>query len=200
MYGKKIAALRKEKKLSQEKLSKLLNVSRSTVAMWENDSNEPSTAMLIKIAEIFNVDITEILPMSKENNTKKGIKIPVLGNVAAGIPISAIEDIIDWEEISEELAATGEYFGLVIKGDSMEPRMTTGDIVIVKYGTAETGEIAIVQVENETATCKKIKKTPEGLMLISINPAYEPMFYSKKEVIDLPVSIIGKVVELRAKF
>ena len=59
-------------------------------------------------------------------------KIPVLGRVAAGIPINAITEIIDTEEISEELAKTGDFFALKIKGDSMEPRIVDGDVVIVK--------------------------------------------------------------------
>ena len=198
MNGKKLATLRKQNKISQEKLALQLNVSRSTVAMWENNSNEPDNKTLVKIANILNTSVDELLDNIVKN---KGIKIPVYGEVAAGIPISAIEDIVDFEEITEELASKGEYFGLVIKGDSMEPRMTTGDVVIIRsQDTAETGDIAIVLVDGETATCKKIKKTPEGVMLISLNPTYEPMFYSNKQIEQLPVRILGKVIELRAKF
>ena len=198
MNGKKLALLRKNQKISQQKLADFLNVSRSTVAMWENNSNEPDNKTLVKIANYLNTTTDDLL---ENKNTPKGIKIPVLGEVAAGIPISAIEDILDYEEITEDLASKGEYFGLVIKGDSMEPRMTSGDVVIVRcQNTAENGDIAIVLVDGETATCKKIKKTPQGLMLISLNPDYEPMFYTNKEIEQLPVRILGKVIELRAKF
>ena len=198
MNGKKLATLRKQNKISQEKLALQLNVSRSTVAMWENNSNEPDNKTLVKIANILKTSVDELL----DNVTKsQGIKIPVFGNVAAGIPISAIQDIVDYEEITEDMASKGEYFGLVIKGDSMEPRMTTGDVVIVRaQPTAETGDIAIVMVDGENATCKKIKITPEGIMLISLNPTYEPMFYTNRQIEQLPVRIIGKVIELRAKF
>ena len=200
MNGKNLAALRKIKKVSQEKLAKELKVSRSTVAMWENNSNEPDNKTLIKIANYFNITVDELIG-NEDSPNKEGIRIPVFGHVAAGLPISAIEDIIDYEEITRDMALDGEYFGLVIKGDSMEPRMTTGDVVIVRsQPTIENGEIAIILVENEEATCKKIIKTPEGIMLISNNPAYEPMFYSKKQIEQLPITIIGKVVELRAKF
>ena len=198
MNGRKLATLRKQNKISQEKLALQLNVSRSTVAMWENNSNEPDNKTLVKIANILNTSVDELLDNAIKS---QGIKIPVFGEVAAGIPISAIQDIVDFEEITEEMASKGEYFGLVIKGDSMEPRMSTGDVVIVRsQPTAETGDIAIVMVDGESATCKKIKMTPEGVMLISLNPAYEPMFYSNKQIEQLPVRIIGKVVELRAKF
>ena len=198
MNGQLVATLRKRKKISQEKLAQKLKVSRSTVAMWENNSNEPDHKTLVKLANILDTSTDLLLDNEK---IKQGIKIPVFGNVAAGIPISAIQDIVDYEEITEEMAAQGEYFGLVIKGDSMEPRITDGDVIIVRsQPDADTGDIAIVMVDGENATCKKIKKTPDGIMLISLNPAYEPMFYSKKEVQQLPVRIIGKVVELRAKF
>ena len=200
MNGKNIALLRKKRKISQDKLAKEFKVSRSTVAMWENNSNEPDNKTLIKIANYFNITVDELIGNEKAPKIK-GLKIPVFGHVAAGIPISAIEDIVDYEEITEDLALKGEYFGLVIKGDSMEPRMTTGDVVIVRsQPTIENGEIAIVLVNGDEATCKKIKKTPEGIMLISLNQAYEPMFYSNKQIEQLPIRIIGKVVELRAKF
>ena len=198
MNGKTLATLRKNKKISQDKLSQLLNVSRSTVAMWERGSNEPDNKTLVKIANILETSTDNLLG---NKNLQKGIKIPVLGNVAAGIPIEAIEDIIDYEEITEDMAKQGEYFGLVIKGNSMEPRMTTGDVVIVQQQPdVDTGDIAVVMINGDEATCKKIKKTPEGIMLIALNPDYEPMFYSNKKIEQLPVRIIGKVVELRAKF
>ena len=195
-----IRTLRKEKGLSQEELAKLIPVNQTAISQWERGITYPSSNAIKRLCQIFEQPANVFLEI-EEKQRPSGIKIPVFGNVAAGIPISAIEDIVDYEEITEELANSGEYFGIVIKGDSMEPRMTTGDVVIVKsQPTAETGDIAIVLVESENATCKKIKKTPEGIMLISLNPSYEPMFYSNKEIEQLPVRIIGKVVELRAKF
>ena len=177
-----------------------LGLSNATYSQW-TESSVPRETTLIKIAEYFGVS-TEYL---KGNETtvvsNKGIKIPVFSQVAAGIPISAIEDIIDYEEITEEMKKDNEFFGLVIKGDSMEPKISTGDVVIVrKQNTIENGEIAIVLINGEEGTCKKIKKTPEGVMLISSNPAYEPIFYTNKQIEELPVQIVGKVVELRAKF
>lgn len=129
------------------------------------------------------------------------VRIPVLGDVAAGIPIEAIEDIVDYEEISTTMASTGEFFGLRIKGASMEPRMRDGDVVIVrKQDTAETGDVVVVLVNGDSATVKRIKKEPSGITLIPNNPAYDSIYYSNDEIQSLPVRIIGKVVELRAKF
>ena len=201
-FSERLKNLRKTHKITQEKLATVIGVERSSIGKYESSTTIPSNETLIKIAQFFNVTTDYLLGNEiKTQSENKGFKIPVFGNVAAGVPISAIEDIVDYEEITEDLATKGEYFGLVIKGDSMEPRMTTGDVVIVRaQSTIENGEIAIVLVNGEDATCKKIKKTPEGIMLISLNQAYEPMFYSNKQIEQLPIRIIGKVVELRAKF
>lgn len=121
--------------------------------------------------------------------------------MAAGIPIEAIEDIIDTEEITEEMAKTGSFFGLQIHGDSMEPRMCEGDVVIVRQqDDAESGDVVIAMVNGNDATCKRLRKYRDGIELISNNPSYEPMFFSKEEIENKPVKIIGKVVELRGKF
>lgn len=130
-----------------------------------------------------------------------GIKIPVLGDVAAGIPIDAITDIVDYEEIDAATAATGDFFGLRIKGTSMEPRMREGDVVIVrKQEAAVTGDTVVVMVNGNSATVKKIKYGPDGITLIPTNPAHDVQFYSAADVERLPVRVIGRVVELRAKY
>lgn len=127
-------------------------------------------------------------------------KIPVLGRVAAGIPIEANEEIIDYLEISGEMALNGDYFGLVIDGDSMEPRLRKGDIAIVRQqDDADDGDIIIALVNGYDATCKKLKKYPDGIALVSLNPMYDPMYFSRTEMEETPVRIIGKVVEFRGK-
>ena len=135
------------------------------------------------------------------SSSSSGVVINVLGHVAAGIPIEAITDIIDTEEISAKLAKTGEFFGLKIKGDSMAPDICNNDIVIVRQqDDAENGEIVIVTVNGDEAMCKRLRKYKDGIELLSINPSYKPFDFSNKEIIDKPVKIIGKVVESRRKF
>lgn len=142
----------------------------------------------------------EYFPASSRES-KKGVTINVLGRVAAGIPLEAIEDVIDTEEISSELAKTGEFFGLQIDGDSMEPKFSKGDVVIVRrQSDAESGDIVIALINGDDATCKRLRKYRDGIELISTNPTYKPMFFSNDEIENKPVKIIGKVVELRAKF
>ena len=124
-----------------------------------------------------------------------------MGTVQAGLPSTAVENIIDYEEIDEALASTGEFFALQVRGDSMEPKFSQGDVVIVrKQDDADSGDIVVALVNGDEATIKRLKKRPEGILLIANNPTYEPMFFSNREIRELPVRVIGKVVELRAKF
>ena len=137
----------------------------------------------------------------EEEQKPQGVKIPVLGTVAAGIPISAVEDILDYEEIPRSWQNQGEFFALKIKGDSMEPRMESGDVVIVKQQSdANSGDTVIVLVNGDDATCKRLEKTDNGIMLVSTNPKYPPIFYSLEDIQTKPVVILGKVVELRQKY
>lgn len=109
--------------------------------------------------------------------------------------------MIDTEEITEEMAKTGEFFGLKIKDNSMEPRIYENDVVIVRQqNDAESGDVVIATINGDEATCKRLRKYRDGIELISNNPSYEPMFFSNEEILSKPVRIIGKVVELRGKF
>ena len=169
--------------------------------------NKANITNIIKICRELNID-TEKLADGKIVSTdqsnkppKKGVKIPVLGKVPAGVPIEAVEDIIDYEEIPEEMAKDGEFFGLQIKGNSMEPRICEGDVVIVrKQDDAETGDLVVAMINGNEATCKRLMKYKDGIRLMPNNPAYEPLYFSNKEIEEKPVKIIGKVVENRQKY
>ena len=196
--------LRKDNNLTQAELAKKLGVAPSTVGMYERGQREPDFETLEKIANCFSVNMNTLL--GKENETDitsgtLGIKIPVLGKVAAGIPITAVENILDYEEISSEMASSGEYVALKIQGSSMEPRMFEGDVVIVRVqSSVEHGEVAVVMVDGGEATVKKVQFQSSGILLQPFNPSYEPIFYSNEEIEKLPVRIFGKVVECRQKY
>lgn len=191
---------RKNARLSQQKVADYIGVSQNTYSYWENGKYNIDNDALKKLSELFNVSVDFLL--GKEIAIPTKASIPVLGTVQAGIPLEAIEDIIDYEEISPSLLEHGEeYFALQVKGDSMLPRMREGDVVIVrKQADVAHDDIAIVLVNGSEATIKRIVKSEAGIMLVANNPAYEPRFYSNKEIAELPVIILGKVVELRAKF
>lgn len=198
--------LRKQHHYSQNELANILFVNQTAVSQWERGVTTPSPNLLLRLCDLYQTTTDYLLgrdaaaPEGPPASTG-GVWVPVLGSVAAGTPIEAVQDIRDYEEISADMAGQGEHFGLVIKGDSMEPKISSGDVVIVRrQSDVENGQIAVVMVNGDEATVKRIKKRPEGLMLIPSNPAYEPMFYSNREIEELPVIIIGRVVELRAKF
>ena len=198
----RLKKLRAEKGLYQKDVAAAANIDRTTYIKYEKGTSNPDSETLTAIANLFGVSVDYLVGKQTSNQQPpKGIKIPVYGRVAAGIPIDAIEDILDYEEITEEEASKGEYFALKIKGDSMEPRIYNGDIVIVRrQNDVDSGDIAIILIENENATCKKIKKTPDGVFLQALNPNYNAMYFSNKEIVDRPVLILGKVVECRSKF
>lgn len=139
--------------------------------------------------------------ISYNSVSKASVSIPVLGRVAAGIPLAAITDIVDTEEITEDLSRTGDFFALSIHGDSMEPKFSEGDVVIVRQqDDAESGDIVIAMVNGDDAVCKRLRKYRDGIELISTNPSYQPLFFDLEECQSKSVRILGKVVELRAKF
>lgn len=203
MLKNRLKILRESKKLTQQELADKLNLSRVRYNNYETGKRNPDYEVLQLIANFYDVSIDYLLGKT-ESTPKKGIKIPVLGKVAAGIPIEAIEnyDSDEWEEIPINLAKCGEYFALKIKGESMEPKFSNGDVVIVKkQDDIESGEIGVVIVNGCDATVKKIVKQANGIMLVaSNNEVYPPKFFDRESIENLPVKIIGKVVELRAKF
>lgn len=204
--NEKIRYLRKLNGLTLEEVGNAVGVGKSTVRKWENgDIENMRRDKIASLAAALHTTPAYLMGWEEDESTAtsspNAVKIPVLGRVAAGLPITAVENVLDYEEIPSSLAATGDFVALQIKGQSMEPRIYEGDIVIVRVQpTAETGDLAVVIVNGDEATVKKIKFLPEGILLQPFNPAYQPFFYSKHDIEYKPVRIFGKVVELRAKF
>lgn len=192
---------RKRAGLSQKQVALELKVSAPTVSEWENGKKQPTAKNLALLSNLLHTSTDYLLNVDQSAQSSSGVWINVLGRVAAGVPLESIEEILDQEEITHEMASKGDFFGLKIKGDSMEPKFSNGDTVIVrKQSDIESGDIAIILINGEDAVCKKVLKNSNGIALVSTNPAYDPLYYSAQEVADLPVVILGKVVELRAKF
>lgn len=202
-----IKKYRKALGLTQAELAELVGYTDgSMITKIESGKVDISRSKVYEFAEALKTTPVELMGLDKEiekeqEEKSKGIKIGVLGRVPAGVPIEAVEEIIDYEEISEEMAKNGEYFALKIQGDSMYPRILDGDVVIVRKQTcANNGDVVIVLVNGNEGTCKQFYKYDDHIELKSFNPMYQPMKFNKEEVDDLPVQIIGKVVELRGKF
>lgn len=185
---------------SRKDMCKELNVSYSTFSDWVNGIKYPRIDKIEMMANYFKITKADLVEEPQMKNRDKFL-IPVLGTVRAGLPMEAVENILDYEEISEEMARQGEFFALQIKGDSMEPKISQGDVVIVrKQSDVDSGEIAIVLVNGDEATIKKVVKFTGGINLVPTNPVYDVRTYSNDQIEKLPVVILGKVIELRAKF
>lgn len=215
----RINQIMKEKKLRQIDVLNLakpfqakynIKFSKSHLSQYVNGKSNPDNEKIFLLSKVFGVTEAWLLGYNVpryeriENTgpqTPQGLKIPVLGTVAAGIPISAVEEILDYEEVPQSWKNQGEFFGLRIKGDSMKPDINHGDTVIVrKQSTANNGDVVITLVNGDDVTCKKFEKLDNGIILISNNSEYSPMYFSNEEVVTKPVVILGRVVELRRKF
>lgn len=194
--------------LKQSDLVDRTGISKGALSSYISGRYVPKQNNIYLIAKALNVNEAWLMgndvPMErslKNTPSSTAVVINVLGRVAAGIPLDAIEEIIDTEEISQEMASNGEYFALKISGNSMEPKISNGDVVIVrKQSDADDGDLVIAMVNGDDAVCKRLKKYSDGIALVSNNPAYEPMYFSNKDILEKPVTILGKVRELRAKF
>lgn len=204
--GEKIIKLREEQGLTQALLAEKIGINRSVLNRIELGTRPIRDNEIVIFAHFFNVSTDYLLGHEDEKTApaRDYIKrIPVLGAVRAGIPIDAIEEIEDWEEIDtrQPQFRSGTFFALRVTGDSMEPTIHDGDVVIVRQQPrVENGEIGIVTINGDTATVKEVKESSQGITLIGHNAAvYTPHFYDREEVESLPLRVIGKAVELRRK-
>ena len=198
----------KEHGMSQRGFALKAGLSNSYVSQLCREStqtgkvSQPDLGTLYKIATAMRITVDELFAQLDKNTKvqlkRASVSIPVFSYVQAGLPLEASENIIDYEEISPELQ--GEYFALKIKGDSMTPRICENDVVIVKkQNVIESGDVAIVLVNGNEATCKKVVIGKDYITLIGFNPSFAPLTYTKRDIQTLPVQIIGKVVEIRGK-
>lgn len=165
--------------------------------------NTPKPETIKKLSKALPCSYEELMEKAgyiTKQEKKQPVKIPVLGVIPAGIPINAVEDILDYEEISDDMAKRGEYFALKVKGDSMLPTIKNGDIVIIRQqDDAESGKICVVMINGNDATLKKIKKEANGIWILPENPYsdFKPTFFTNEEIINTPVRILGVAVEIR---
>ena len=197
----RIKFLREEFNMTQQELANKINGAKSTIAMYEKGDRKPSLEVLIKLSEIFNCSIDYILCKTNIRNAVINIaRIPILGTVKAGYDWLAEENVVDYITLKEELPNVNEYFGLRITGDSMLPLLSDGDLVIVHdQDDVESGQTAVVLINGEEATVKKVVKTNDGIELHSMNPYYPTKKFTYEDMKNIPVKIIGRVKEAKIK-
>lgn len=179
-------------------------IGKSSVSQYVNGTNTPGNIHASRIAFAFDVNIMWVMgfdaPMRTVNNERRNkvSYIPLFGRVSAGHGTVAYDEIEEYLAFDDGKNADG-YFALKIRGNSMMPRICEGDLVIVHYQTYANDDDIVIAIIDDDAVCKRFKKFPGGIMLISNNSEYEPMVFPSVNEDELPVHIIGKVVELRGK-
>ncbi len=197
--GSRIRSLREERKISQAELANFLKVSDKAVSTWENDIKIPRMGTLESMAKFFGVTKSYIIEGTKTSNTMgmpmiSTLKVPLLGTIACGTPILAVENVEDYIDMDKNVHAD---FALRCKGDSMiNARIMDGDIVYIKkQNSVENGEIAAILLDEYTeseATLKRIYKSSDKIRLCAENPNYTDMVFFENDM--NKIRIIGKAV------
>ncbi len=224
-FSERLFKLVKEHNTDVSILAKAMGIkSKSTIYRYMNAEMSPKISTVKYLAEYYNVSPAWLMgyDVPMERNFDKNIQgmdkksegsavVLIYGSIPAGVPMEIIEDIIDTEEIPADMLKGGkQYFGLRVKGNSMNPEYLDGDIIILeKVQDCESGQDCVIMVNGNDGTFKRVIKNEEK-QTIKLQPLnttldengnflYEPKTYSKEEIENLPVRIIGKVVELRRK-
>lgn len=193
---------RKALKLTTEQVAHYVGVSMPTVTRWETgEIKNIKNDKILKLATILEIDPLILISWDhKEEHQLEKMK-PILGYVKAGYDLLADEQLLGYEEVSDSEARKGDYF-LEVCGDSMiGSHIYAGSKVYIKsQADVNSGEIAVIIIGNEEATIKKVIKQKDMLILEATNPDYENRYFTKQEVSELPVTIIGKVVSCKFEF
>ena len=198
--------LRKQKGLSQSAFAEILHASQNTVSQWESGKREPSYEITQQIADYFNVSVDYLL--GRDTLPKNAIpvdistfvKIPVYGEVSAGMGCFAEDNIIGYELVSpDSISKYEDYFFLKVKGDSMEPKICTDDLALIQKQTSvDNGAVAVVIIDNENGVIKKVNYGDDWIELVSFNPYYPPRLFEGSDV--QRIMVVGLVKQIVRKF
>ena len=206
---KRLREIRKKRNITIKELAERINVAESTVSLYETQKRQPTLDTVRNIADVLQVSTDKLLghePPNVEpvNINKNLVKIPIYGKIPAGVPMEMVDEsyVDDYIEMdSKQLRGSSSYFGLKVKGNSMFPEFRSGDIVIFRQQShCENGDFCAVSINHTECTFKKVLKKESGITLMPLNPDYEPMFFTKKEIINLPITILGVVKEVRRSY
>lgn len=203
MIADRLKDLRKQNHMTQTTLAKRLNVTQTAISQWETDRTRPDQELLGKIASVFSVSVDYLLGenTNKNGNSSDFFHVPVFGSIPAGVPIEAIEDVEGYVEMQSVPGyKNSEFFALRLSGNSMSPEYKNGDVVIFHaQETCESGQDCAVIVDNEDATFKRVRFSEKGLTLQPLNPDYEPIVFSNRDLDGDAVRILGIGWEVRRK-
>jgi len=209
-FMKNIKYVREKRGLSQSKLAEMIDVNQTTIARWEDENRIPTIDKAIQVSSILNIpldilvgknlQIDNVEPVNIDSNI---IKIPVFGTIKAGIPIESQSDIIEYVEIPKIWTRGGKkFYGLKISGDSMFPKYNEDDIVIFEQNDDTTlyhGKDVAIMINGTESTFKKLLVNEQGIVLQPYNTGYDIMMFSKEDVEQLPIKVVGIAREKRTK-
>ena len=209
-FSERLFKLVKENNTDINMLARILGIkSKSTIYRYMNGEMSPKITTIKYLAEYFNVNEIWLMgydvPMeSTLNKNRNRAKIPILGTVKAGYNWLAEENVIgyitDKDTIKDYEKNINEYFALKVTGDSMLPLLSDGDLIIVHdQDDVESGQTAVILINGEEATVKKVIKTNEGIELHAMNPYYPIKKFTFDDMKNIPIKIIGRVKEAKIK-
>ena len=209
-FSTNLKYLREKAGLSQNKLAEKIGVNQTTIARWEDDNRVPTIDNAIDVAEALNVPLPCLLGKDLRFDNAELveletdiIKIPVYGTIKAGIPNESQSDIIDYIDIPKEWTRGGKkFYGLKVSGDSMFPKYNEDDIVIFEQNEDRelyNGKDCAVMINSTESTFKKVLLNEQGIVLQAYNMAYGIQMYSKEDVINKPIKIVGIAREKRTR-
>lgn len=193
-----LRALRKQKGLSQQDLAAQFDYkSFTTIQKWEDGTSFPPSETLRRLADFFRVSMDQLMGETQED----AVSVPILGIVRGGPLRLAEQEVIGQEWVDRSEARGGEHFYLEVTGNSMiGARIFPGDLVYVKrQNQIENGQIGVVLVGDE-ATLKRVYFEGDRMILRAENETYAPMIFSKEEIDEKPVRILGRVIHNKIKF
>lgn len=179
-----------------------LDFKYTTFTGWYNGNIYPGIDKIEKIANYFRIEKSDLIEDSeKRKKTSNSAIVFVYGSIPAGVPMECIEDIIDTEEVPANMLRGGkQYFGLKVKGNSMEPEYLDGDTLILeKVDNCESGDDCVIMVNGNDGTFKRVFKNENGIILQPLNSEYAPLVFTNEQIENLPVKVIGIVEEIRRK-
>ena len=214
--GEIIKKYRKENNLSLRAFASKCGLSYTYISMLEKNIDyrtgkpiAPTLDSVKYISNAMNIPIDDLLKMLDDEQEFKLNEdvlpnnlnvIPILGTVKAGYDWLAEENVVDYVTLKENIPNIKEYYALKITGDSMLPLLSEGDLVIVHdQDDVESGQTAVILINGEEATVKKVVKTNEGIELHSMNPYYPVKKFTYEDMKIIPVKIIGRVKEAKIK-
>lgn len=206
MFAERLKQLRNEKGYTQKSLSAELGVSQQAVGKWETGRSSPDPAVLVQLATLLGTSADSLLGIGTEESDSavqrffggyEESPIPVVGTVRAGYGALAFEE--DYGVEYARVKDPANYFYLVVKGDSMEPRIQDGDLALVhRQPTLENGDLGVMVFGEGEGTLKRYIQRGNAVVLQPFNPAYQPKVLKGEELEQL--FIAGKVVETKAKW